>query len=303
MQESKAISSEIQELFQKISEQAEQYSSAYVAIDKKINQLDELALSLEKFRVNKTSELEDLANSTKWEINKSLEALKSKLDKAEEIYEKLNDILELKRNIHELSENLKNEHNSAAEAIRAFKTISANELDSTLNGVRFKVEKEIEGLAQKFEMKIDFKLKRLESQLFNYDQKIAGIIEFENGEFKKIRDDLDSVRGKVHNLFQDRAQAQKKSDATGQIELLKENIDERILSINREIIQMKKQKNDIVHEDTSDIIKNELRNELNQIADEKFKEIKKTNKTNTIAIITIVISLISILISVLNSLR
>ncbi len=101
------------------------------------------------------------------------------------------------------------------------------------------MEKEIESLSQKFEAKIDFKLKRLESQLMNYDNKIVSIIDYQNREFKSVKDDVDSLRYKVNKTIGGEVKIGNTEFKNAQIEQLKERFDEKIESVYKTIKQLR----------------------------------------------------------------
>ncbi len=238
MLETKALSPEVKELFQLITSQADDYSKAFENLNQKISEFNNTIESLNNYKDYFTKEFTQLSKDTKLDVNAILKELEYKLDRVTLIHDNLENIYAFKYSLFQLSEKLKKQYNSADTIIEAFKSKSEADLESTLTYLKFKLEKEIEYVSHRYEARIDLKVKRLESQLLNYDQKFISIVDYQNKEFKSIKDDVDSLRYKVNKLFHSEDAKETKHELKNiQFLQLQEQFDEKIENLNKVIKQ------------------------------------------------------------------
>lgn len=305
MQEIKAISPELNNLFNTIESQAEEYANAFDMLSQKFHEFDHNLQTLEQFKKYFSTEFTELAADTKLSINTSLSELDHKLSKVITLHTQFEQIVSFKDSLILLHNQLRSLINTADNSINEFKGKSNLELGSTLNAMKYRVEKEIESLSQKFETKIDFKLKRLETQLINYDQKIANVIDYQNKEFRDIKNDLDSIRGKVHNLFKDKAPEldTKRHKSNSQITQLQDLFEEKIDAIRKQL----KQVNDLVNdksqvENSFYAVDDRITNILELLTEAKQTLSLSNGKIKSLQVVTAistVIALIAVVLAVL----
>lgn len=305
MQEIKAISPELNNLFNAIETQADEYAQAFDVLSQKLHEFDHNMRALEQFKKYFSTEFTELAADTKLSINTSLSELDHTLSKVITLHAQFEQIVSFKDSLILLHNQLRSLINTADNSINEFKGKSNLELGSTLNAMKYRVEKEIESLSQKFETKIDFKLKRLETQLINYDQKIANVIDYQNKEFRDIKNDLDSIRGKVHNLFKDKAPEldTKRNKSNSQISQLQELFEEKLETIRKQL----KQINDIANdksqvENSFYAVDDRITNILELLTEAKQTLSLSNGKIKSLQVVTAistVIALIAVVLAVL----
>ena len=305
MQEIKAISPELNNLFNSIESQADEYAKAFELLAHKIHEFDLNLKTIEQFKNYFSHEFTELAAETKLNITTSLAELDQTLSKVMSLHSQFEQIVSFKESLILLHNQLRGIINSADAIINDFKSKSNLELSSTLNAMKYRVEKEIENLSQKFESKIDFKLKRLETQLLNYDQKIAGVIDYQNKEFRDVKNDLDSLRSKVHNLFKDKepdSQA-KKNKTNSQISQLQDLFEEKLDAIRKHLKQVSDVANDKSQiENSFYAVDDKITNILELLAETKQALKHSNNKIKSLQAITAIsaiIALIAVVLSVL----
>lgn len=298
MQEIKAISPELNNLFNTIESQAEEYANAFDMLSQKSHEFDHNLQTLEQFKKYFSTEFTELAADTKLSINTSLSELDHKLSKVITLHTQFEQIVSFKDSLILLHNQLRSLINSADNSINEFKGKSNLELGSTLNAMKYRIEKEIESLSQKFETKIDFKLKRLETQLINYDQKIASVIDYQNKEFRDIKNDLDSIRGKVHNLFKDKAPEldTKRNKSNSQITQLQDLFEEKLDAIRRQLKQVNDLVNDKTHvENSFYAVDDRIANILELLTDAKQTLSLSNSKIKSLQIVTAISTVIAII--------
>ena len=305
MQEIKSISPELNNLFNTIEAQADEYARAFDVLTHKLHEFDNNLHTLERFKSFFSNEFTELAADTKLSINNSLSELDHTLSKVITLHTQFEQIAAFKDSLVLLHNQLRNLISTADVSINEFKSKSNLELGSTLNAMKYRIEKEIESLSQKFETKIDFKLKRLETQLLNYDQKIASVIDYQNKEFRDIKNDLDSIRGKVHSLFKDKDPdiASRKNKTNSQITQLQELMEEKLDTIRKQL----KQVNDVANDDSKIensfyAVNDKINSLLEQIAESKQALANSERKIGSLQVITAistVIALIAVIAAVL----
>lgn len=304
MSYSNALSPEINELFTTIEHQTVQYANAFEQLNSKINEFENNIKTLEQYKAFFSKEFTNLAAETKVNVNTSLSELDEKLHKVLNLHSQFEQIVSFRESLVLLHNQLRTIINSTSTNLTEFKTKSDFELTSTLNSMRFRINKEIEALSLKYESKIDFKLKRLETQLLTYDQKIANVIDYQNTELKNVRDDLDSMRSKVHNLFKDKEpdEQNRKNKANSQIAMLQEMFDEKFDILKKQL----KQVNDIANDDTEhqkaiDKLNSDISVIMKTISESKSNETKLTQKQKSSQVLTIfafIIALIALILAI-----
>ncbi len=303
---SNAISPELDDLFSTIERQTEQYANAFEKLDSEINKFENNIQTLEQFKAFFSNEFTSLAAETKVNIHTSLSELDEKLHKVLNLHSQFEQIVSFRESLILLHNQLRTLINATSTNLTEFKTRSDFELTSTLNSIRFRINKEIEALSTKYESKIDFKLKRLETQLLTYDQKIANVIDYQNRELKEVRDDLDSMRGKVHGLFKDKEpdELNRKNKANSQITILQDMFDEKFDYLKKQL----KQVNDIANDDSQHHKAiDKLNTEISAIMG-ALNEIRSLNKENTqkqksnqvFSIIALVLGLIAVALALIK---
>lgn len=300
MQDSKAISIEVKELFNVIKTQADEYADAFELLHAKTAEFNHTIESLNRYKDFFKNEFTQLSSETKTSVNSFIKELEDKLNKVEKIYDNLDAINSLKDALYSLQEKLKKQYNQADNIIEGFKSKADLELESTLMSLKFRMEKEIDNMSNKYDAKIDFKLKRLESQLLNYDQKIVSIVDYQNKEFKSIKDDVDSLRYKVNKLFHNSEDAKigRHEIKNTQILQLQERFDEKFEQLNRVIKQLKDEEmkgiSDSIPMDTFTSEINKLSSQSINTNKELELTLKKLGVAQAVAIGSLVLSIIAL---------
>jgi chromosome segregation ATPase len=301
MQDSKAISEDVKELFQMIKAQADEYSNAFELLEQKTSEFNNTIESLNSYKDFFKNEFSHLSADTKIYVNATIKELENRLDKVTTIYDNLDNINSLKEALYQLQDRLKKQYSHVDNIVDEFKNRAEVELGSTLMSLKFRLEKEIDNLSNKYEARIDLKLKRLESQVLNYDQKIISIVDYQNKEFKSLKDDVDSLRYKVNKLFHSEENRESKHEFKNtQILQLQVKFDEKIENINKLIKQLRDEDmkgitDSIPIEAFSTEISN-LKNISNHANLEIEATMKKLGVAQAIAIGSLVIAIIALLV-------
>ncbi len=201
METTRALSPEIIGLFGRVQSQAEEYAKAFELLEKYRKEFEASVSKLNTLQDNVRSDSELAISKINSNVLESLIILKNKTDEAIKLSIDLGDIKAFKTSFENLKNdltNLSNTLNKQSEefesALKYFKKKSEMELESTMLGLKAKVEKEIHSEAQKIEIRTNLKLKQMESILLSFDERLKLLESNMSSAVKKLSLDIDLIR-------------------------------------------------------------------------------------------------------------
>ena len=307
MERIKSISPEIIGLFDKIIQQAEEYHRAFELLDKKVKDFDAAINRLNEMETKISKDAESAISKINTNILESIILLKNKTEETIKLANDLGDINAFKKEMEQLKDDIISLQNNSAKiveemdkSLKFFKKKSELELESTLIGLKSKIEKEVAVESQKIELRINMRLKQMESALIGLDEKVKSFEVNFSSVIKKISLDIDIIKHgysldlEQHNEYNNQLVNQEISDKIASLENMLNIINEKISSLPGGKIKYEKER-------TSDSEQIEKLDSKLQFLSRKIDSIEKTiasSQNNTsilIASIAIILALLAII--------
>lgn len=201
MERIKSISPEIIGLFDKIIQQAEEYQRAFELLDKKMKDFDAAIARLNEMEAKISKDAEFAISKINTNILESIILLKNKTEETIKLANDLGDINAFKKEMEQLKDDIVSLQSNSAKfveemdkSLKFFKKKSELELESTLIGLKSKIEKEVAVESQKIELRINMRLKQLESAVIGLDEKVKSFEVNLSSVIKKISLDIDIIK-------------------------------------------------------------------------------------------------------------
>ncbi len=201
MERIKSISPEIIGLFDKIIQQAEEYHRAFELLDKKVKDFDAAINRLNEMETKISKDAESAISKINTNVLESIILLKNKTEETIKLASDLGDINAFKKEMEQLKDDLVSLQTNSTKiveemdkSLKFFKKKSELELESTLIGLKSKIEKEVAVESQKIELRINMRLKQLESALIGLDEKVKSFEVNFSSVIKKISLDIDIIK-------------------------------------------------------------------------------------------------------------
>ncbi|GEM_PF-2368578 len=244
MERTKSISPEIVGLFDKIIQQAEEYHRAFELLDKKMKDFDATISRLQEMEAKISKDSESAISKINTSILESIILLKNKTEETIKLANDLGDITSFKKEMERLKDDIVSLQNNSAKfveemdkALKFFKKKSELELESTLIGLKSKIEKEVAIESQKIELRINMRLKQLESALVGLDEKVKSFEINFSSVIKKISLDIDIIKHgysldfEQSNNDNDKLTNQEFSDKISSLENMLNILNDKIFSL------------------------------------------------------------------------
>jgi len=245
MERTKSISPEIIGLFDKIIQQAEEYHRAFELLDKRMKDFDAAISRLQEMEVKITKDTETAISKINTNILESIILLKNKTEETIKLSNDLGDISSFKKEMERLKDDIVSLQNNSAKfveemdkALKFFKKKSELELESTLIGLKSKIEKEVAVESQKIELRINMRLKQLEAALIGLDEKVKSFETNFSSVIKKFSLDIDIIKHGYSldldqsNDYSDNLANQELSDKITSLENMFNILNEKISSLS-----------------------------------------------------------------------
>jgi len=245
MERTKSISPEIIGLFDKIIQQAEEYHRAFELLDKRMKDFDAAISRLQEMEVKITKDTETAISKINTNILESIILLKNKTEETIKLSNDLGDISSFKKEMERLKDDIVSLQNNSAKfveemdkALIFFKKKSELELESTLIGLKSKIEKEVAVESQKIELRINMRLKQLEAALIGLDEKVKSFETNFSSVIKKLSLDIDIIKHGYSldldqsNDYSDNLANQELSDKITSLENMFNILNEKISSLS-----------------------------------------------------------------------
>ncbi|HOK14735.1 MAG TPA: hypothetical protein PK007_07420, partial [Candidatus Kapabacteria bacterium] len=245
MERTKSISPEIIGLFDKIIQQAEEYHRAFELLDKRMKDFDAAISRLQEMEVKITKDTETAISKINTNILESIILLKNKTEETIKLSNDLGDISSFKKEMERLKDDIVSLQNNSAKfveemdkALKFFKKKSELELESTLIGLKSKIEKEVAVESQKIELRINMRLKQLEAALIGLDEKVKSFETNFSSVIKKLSLDIDIIKHGYSldldqsNDYSDNLANQELSDKITSLENMFNILNEKISSLS-----------------------------------------------------------------------
>ncbi len=245
MERTKSISPEIIGLFDKIIQQAEEYHRAFELLDKRMKDFDAAISRLQEMEVKITKDTETAISKINTNILESIILLKNKTEETIKLSNDLGDISSFKKEMERLKDDIVSLQNNSAKfveemdkALKFFKKKSELELESTLIGLKSKIEKEVAVESQKIELRIYMRLKQLEAALIGLDEKVKSFETNFSSVIKKLSLDIDIIKHGYSldldqsNDYSDNLANQELSDKITSLENMFNILNEKISSLS-----------------------------------------------------------------------
>jgi predicted nuclease with TOPRIM domain len=245
MERTKSISPEIIGLFDKIIQQAEEYHRAFELLDKRMKDFDAAISRLQEMEVKITKDTETAISKINTNILESIILLKNKTEETIKLSNDLGDISSFKKEMERLKDDIVSLQNNSAKfveemdkALKFFKKKSELELESTLIGLKSKIEKEVAVESQKIELRINMRLKQLEAALIGLDEKVKSFETNFSSVIKKLSLDIDIIKHGYSldldqsNDYRDNLANQELSDKITSLENMFNILNEKISSLS-----------------------------------------------------------------------
>lgn len=201
MEKPRAISPEIAGLFDKIIQQAAEYQRAFEILEKKLKDFDAAITKLNEMESELQRNTETAISRINTNILESIILLKNKTEEAFRLANDLGDIKQFKKEMENLKNdiillqsNASNFVDEMDKSLKFFKKKSEIELESTLIGLKSKIEKEVANEAQKIELRINMRLKQIESIVVSLDEKLKSFEVNFSSVIKKLSLDVDILK-------------------------------------------------------------------------------------------------------------
>ncbi|MCX8054977.1 MAG: hypothetical protein N3A67_04855 [Ignavibacteria bacterium] len=307
MERIKSISPEIIGLFDKIIQQAEEYHRAFELLDKKVKDFDAAINRLNEMETKISKDAESAISKINTNILESIILLKNKTEETIKLANDLGDINAFKKEMEQLKDDIVSIQSNSAKiveemdkSLKFFKKKSELELESTLIGLKSKIEKEVAVESQKIELRINMRLKQMESALIGLDEKVKSFEVNFSSVIKKITLDIDIIKHgysldlEQNNEYNNQLVNQEISDKIASLENMLNIINEKISSLSGGKIKYEKER-------SSDSEQIEKLDSKLQFLSRKIDSIEKTiasSQSNTsilIASIAIILALLAII--------
>lgn len=201
MEKIKAISPEIIGLFDKIIQQAEEYHKAFELLEKRMKEFDAAIEKLNEMEAKITKDTESAISRINTNILESIILLKNKTEETFRLATDLGDVKRFKTEMEKLKDDLVQLQNNSSKfaeemdkTLKFFKKKSELELETTLLGLKTKVEKEVASEAQKIELRLNMRLKQIEAIVVNLDEKLKSFEVNFSSVIKKLSLDIDIIK-------------------------------------------------------------------------------------------------------------
>ncbi|MFP4528251.1 MAG: hypothetical protein ACLFQX_06850 [Candidatus Kapaibacterium sp.] len=200
MERKGSLSPQVEGLFQKVKEQAADYTRAFGQIEQAIRDINRDRHNLEYLIAELSSEVGKSIESNKEATEENIRRLQDKTNKTLGLYSELDRVRELREKLESLYENVKNQADELDRTIPQFKRKAENELYATLMSVRDRIGEELSRESEKLEEKIVGKLRTLESKFIGYEKKLTNITDNQIAELNRRQISISELNDKIAEM-------------------------------------------------------------------------------------------------------
>ncbi len=286
---SKAISKELNALFDTVEKQTLEYAQAFSFLKNRIEEFDRKTNELDNYRDFFSNNFTNLAAETKLNVNTLITELQENLDKVLELHKEYQQIVEYKDSLILMHNQMRMVISQNDLNQREFKRKSDNEVMNFISNAKTKLDREINTAYTNADNKIDAKFKVFETQLLRLEQK-------SNAEDNNIRKELDSLKAELTNHKSQYKSVKSNNEALFAPDGKLEEISSQIAELSDE---MRAIDNDI---EQIDALKKEVSNLKTNFTKNinALKEIGQSGDNSKILnIIALIISIIAIVIAII----
>lgn len=288
---SKALSEELNKLFDTVEKQTLDYAQVFSYLSGRIEEFDNKIKELDNYREYFSNNFTNLAAETKVNINNTVEDLREKLDKVLQLHEQYSQIADYKDSLIIMHNQLKMIMEQNVINYKEFMNKCDYEFRNLMHNSRNKLDKELELVYFKSEKKLDTKLKFLEAQLIKLENKLLAHDERTNREINYTKSDINSLRNLINTVKNVSSGTLSDSEV---INLKFEEVDKKLEEMQEEAIALKDKTNSI--EKSKDEITT-LRNKVNNIIKNQEETRKKSNAGSVISITAIILAIAAIVLA------
>ncbi len=201
MDEKAALSPEILGLYEKVLSQAKEYGKAFDLLEKSRKEFDASLTILKELAKNVKQESEEAISQINTNILESLIILKNRTNDTIKLTVDLQDIqafkqsmLTLRDELSQIQTKINRQSEEMDSTLKYFKKKSEVELESTILGIKSKIEQNLSTEGQKIELRSNLRIKQLENIMLNFDDRIKDIEDKANSAIKRISLDMDLIK-------------------------------------------------------------------------------------------------------------
>lgn len=198
MENTRALSPEIKALFEKIKIQSAEYAKAFEMIEaerRAFVRLNEQMATLAKLIKD---EADNSSQTLRIHAESVISMLKAKLAETLDLNFDLGNVKEFKTQISQMLDDLNNIHSKVSaqskemeSALKYFKKKSDMELETAVDSMKDKIEKDIQAEGQKVDSKVSLRQKQIESKLYSLDQTIKNAEDSFTAGIKRLTIEMD----------------------------------------------------------------------------------------------------------------
>lgn len=299
MENSKALSPEVRSIIDKLGTQIAEYGEAFSILGREIEKLEHFHIELENIGERVQIESANIFIDLESKVNDTVSRLDSKSEVIMRIDSEWETIRELQAELSRLQDKLRVGLLELSQATETFRTKSDMELESTLNHIKMRLDKEIEAEIGKMEMHLALKLKNFDVKQQSLEHKTMTMNDSFIREINAQNEDIEIIKEKLlaHKMASDDVRKKFEASMQDQFEAMKIRLEQ--FEENRKKIDRMKEQNPEKENDYSKDIK-DMRSALTR-QNALFEELmKKSSGAMTSAIVGIAIAAVALILSIVK---
>lgn len=197
MDEQKSIRAEIIQLFDRVKNQADEYSSAFDELNKwleKLKYLDEKIndqINLQKIQYD---EFVSIINKT---IEKEFIAINDKISKINHIWEKLELLINIQNEISKFYTDIRSKYEEIDKSYNALIAENQQQFEELTRKFQNQIQNDFESYISKSELKLILQYKKNESQIQTYSDIISDALNMMKLELHNLKNEIAVIKEKV----------------------------------------------------------------------------------------------------------
>jgi hypothetical protein len=200
IENSKALSPDIKELFITIRSQAEEFTGALEFFRIHHKDSEKLNLELTALAEDIRNRSNDILTNSNQSISDAIAKLELKNEKILEIYKEIESIISLKKSLTSLFESVRKQSAEIQSGITDFKQKTDKDVESIINNISSRFEKDLEIRFRRIETRYSLRLKNIETILEMIEQKIYKQNEALELQNKKLLKENSSLVTQINNI-------------------------------------------------------------------------------------------------------
>lgn len=299
MENSKALSPEVRSIIDKLGKQIAEYGEAFAILGEEIEKLEHFHIDLENVAERVQIESANVFIDLETKVSDTVSRLDSKSEVIMRIDSEWEAIRDLQSELSKLQDKLRVGLLELSQATETFKTKSDLELESTLNHIKLRLDKEIEAEIGKMEMHLALKLKNFDVKQQSLEHKTMTMNDSFVREINAQNEDIDMLKEKMlsHKMASDDLRKKFEASMQDQFEAMKIRLEQ--FEENRKKIDRIKDQNPEKEIDYSKDIK-DIRSAMarqNALLEELMK---KSSGAMSAAIVGIAVAAVALILSIVK---